>query len=334
MEQLMKSTPFRWGIIGTGHFAFDIARPVTKSGRHVFVAAYNRTVTKAERFVQTYGGTIYQDIDAMLKDPNIDGIYIATTANSHADFARLAIQAKKPVLVEKPFGINQAQTAQVYQEAKAAGVYLTEAMWTWYNDVATTVKKWLQEKRIGDIQKVKITFGMPIVNFQPNHRLTNANLCGSALMDIGVYPLHYIYELFGEPSSIECDGYVEDGVDYHSKSILHYPNFDVNVGVAMDRFLGERCVIIGSEGKIIVPYFHMAHKAILKTKKERIVFKNPNGRTSDLYVPQFDRVASEIRQGKVASEYVTPTSTIATIGLIDQCRKLLKIFVRNENNEF
>lgn len=330
----MQTNPFRWGIIGTGHFAFDIARPVTKSGRHVFVAAYNRTKAKAERFVATYGGSVYQDVETLLNDPNIDGIYIATTADTHAEYARLAIKAKKPVMVEKPFAVNKEQTAQVYQEAADAQVYLTEAMWTWYNDVAITVKQWIQAKKIGKIEKVKIVFGMPIVNFQAHSRLTDVNRCGGALMDIGVYPLHYIYELFGEPLSMVCDGYTDQGVDYHSKSILHYADFDVTVRVAMDRYLGEKCVIEGSEGKIVIPFFHMASKAVLKTKKERIVFKNPHGKMADLYVPQFDRVATEIRQGKIASDYVTPSSTMATMGLIDRCRKALKVYYRIEQMEY
>lgn len=333
-KQNHSSNVFRWGIIGTGHFAFDIAGFVTKSNRHQFVACYNRTKTKAEKFASVYGGKVYDTVEALLKDPNVDGIYIATTADQHAHYAKLAIEAKKAVLVEKPFGVNAEQTRQIYQLAHDRGVYLSEAMWTWYNDIAITVKTWIKEKRIGEITKVKITFGMPIVNFQPHSRLTDVNRCGGALMDIGVYPLHYIYELFGEPTSIDTDGYTDQGVDYHSKTRLHYPGFSVIMRVAMDRYLGERLVVVGKEGKIVVPFFHMAATAILKSKGTRLVIKNPAGKMGQLYVPQFDRVAEEIRQGKIQSDYVTPASTIATMGFIDQCRKSLKVYYRNEEKEY
>ena len=81
-------------------------------------------------------------------------------------------------------------------------------MWTWFNDAAITTKDWINKGYIGDIEHVKISYAFPMIQYMKSDRLVDVNRCGGAMMDIGVYPIHYAVELFGTPKAILTHGKV------------------------------------------------------------------------------------------------------------------------------
>ena len=316
---------FRWGYIGTGSIAYTTARELVKSENNEIYAVWNRTKEKADKFVKKFGGKVYERLEDMLSDNNVDGVYIALTADRHYEYMKKCIEYHKPILCEKPFTVNAKQAKEIFELAKKENVYVSEAMWTWHNAPALKVKSWLNENSIGKIKEVRSDYRVPIVKYNKNSRLLDANKIGGALLDIGIYPLRYSLELFGRPNKVECSGRTTKGIDLGEVVDFYYDDFVVHHDIAMDTKFSEHYTIKGEQGTIKVPWFHMSKKANLKGKRQEAFS------TKDmLYARQFSNVADEIKRGLIASEYSKPEMTIACMEIMDECREKMNIVYPEE----
>jgi predicted dehydrogenase len=121
----------RWGVLGTGWIAERFVRALRTSTTQQVVAVGSRTQASAERFAAAAGTlTAHGSPEALVADPAIDVVYVATPHQAHHANALLAIDAGKHVLVEKPLGLDAAQNEEVAAAATTAGVFCMEAMWT------------------------------------------------------------------------------------------------------------------------------------------------------------------------------------------------------------
>ncbi|MBR3154748.1 MAG: Gfo/Idh/MocA family oxidoreductase [Lachnospiraceae bacterium] len=279
------------------------------------VAVWNRSFDKAEAFAKKYGGKTYHTVEEAINAPEVECVYIALTADVHAQYVRKCIENHKPVLCEKPFAVNAEEAEELYALAEKEGVYLAEAMWTWHNDVALKVREWVLSGRIGKVTNVECVYAFPMSR-QKDTRLLDPKRLGGALLDIGVYGLRYCLELFGEPKKIECKGRVERGVDLGEDVVLYYEDFKAHCTFAIDKMKGESFTISGVEGKIQVPYFHTAWKGELRGKEREKIRASLNG----LYGKQFSNVAKEIRDGLTQSRFITPQNTLICMRMMDECR--------------
>lgn len=146
---------FGWAYLGSGGIAHNTAKELVKGTHNQIVAVWNRTRKKADDFAEKYGGTVYESPEEAINAPGVEGVYLAVTADRHADLMRLCIKNHKPVLCEKPFIVNRAEAEEIFAYAKEEGVYVAEAMWTWHNPVSRKVKEWIDAGKIGDIVSVQ-----------------------------------------------------------------------------------------------------------------------------------------------------------------------------------
>ena len=304
---------FRWAYIGSGNIAKSTSRSIEK-GAHEIVAVYSRTFSKAESFAKKHGAKAYKTAEEAITAEGVDGVYIATPHTSHIDYAIAALKLGKPVLCEKPVGVTAKEAEEMINAAKENGVYFCEAMWTWFSDVALTVKKWVDEKRIGDIKDVVIDYAFPGLMMSKNSRVLTPETAGGALLDVGIYPITYCYNLFGMPEKISCSGTLKNGIDINETVILEYKDFKCTLNMSLEK-LKEGCTIKGSRGSISLPMFHMAWKAILNADGKKEVYR---GKTD--YLTEFTAVANEIKSGKTESEFIPFESTVNCLKIIDECR--------------
>ena len=307
---------FGWAFIGCGGIAHITALELVRTRDNTIVSAWNRTASKAESFVKKFGGTAYATIEEAINAPGVEGVYIAVTADRHADIMKLCIQHHKPVLCEKPFTVNEEQAREVFELAAKEGVYVSEAMWTWHNATAKKVKEWIHADVLGQVKQVNCDYSFPMIKLpiqKPRH--TSPEMIGGAIMDIGIYCIRYCYELFGMPREIICNGRLQGGIDLGEKITLKYDGFDCNIRVSRDENDGERLEILGEKGSIYLPMFHMAKKATLKTDKKQ-VFRD----RSLLYGKQFSEVAAEIRSGAKEGIAIPPRGTLDCLKITDICR--------------
>ncbi len=317
---------FKWAYIGSGNIAKSTAHNIIK-GNHEISAVYSRNYEKAKSFAEKYNAHVFTDFESLLKSDIYDCIYIATPHNSHIKYAIKSLNAGKAVLCEKPVGVNSLEVSKMIDAAKENEVYLCEAMWTWFSDMARGVKRWIDDGKIGQIKHVHISYSFPGLMMSKNSRVLTPETAGGALLDIGIYPVTYCYNLFGFPKDIKCEGTIQNGIDIGEKVVLSYDEFDCVLEMSLST-LKESCKITGEKGEIDIPVFHMARYAKLKGKQGKEVLK---GKTD--YLTEFTLVSEEIKAGKKESEYIPFDSTLNCMKILDECRKQMNLVYPFEKDE-
>ncbi|KAK5189201.1 hypothetical protein LTR99_006114 [Exophiala xenobiotica] len=207
------SKTVRWGMMATGGivrtFAKDILiDPSTRKVsdlKHVITAvASSSSVSSAEKFIaevvsptQSTQCTPYGSYEELVKDPNVDIVYIGTPHSHHYQNAMLALEHDKPVLCEKALTVNSRQAKKLYQTAKEKNLFFMEAVWTRYFPLSKTVRKHIMDNDIGEVVRVTsdLSIGtIPEDGFDVGHRMVNLDLAGGCLLDLGIYALTWVFQ--------------------------------------------------------------------------------------------------------------------------------------------
>ena len=186
---------FRIGIIGAGWIAEKMAQALAPIKDIEVYAIASRSIQKAESFAKEYNiPKAYGSYAEMVTDPQVDLVYIATPHSHHYEHSMLALENGKPVLVEKAFTANASQAEKLIQTAKDKGIFITEAIWTRYMPLSHKVKEIMESGIIGEPRIITATLCYMMEN---KERIVRADLCGGALLDLGVYTLNFARMYFG-----------------------------------------------------------------------------------------------------------------------------------------
>lgn len=309
----------KWVYIGCGSIASKTADSI-KNGDHEIVAVYSRNFEKCQKFAKEHGAVAYKTSKEAIEHSGADAVYIATPHTSHKEYAAEALEHKMPVLCEKPVGITQTDVRELIECVEKNNTYLAEGMWTWFSDVAITVKNWVQSGEIGEVLSASIYFQFPGLLKPKNSRVRLPETAGGALLDVGIYPITYCYNLFGYPDKIECTGEITGGIDVSEDIILTYGNLKCDLHSSL-KGLREDCTIVGTKGTIKLPtFFHMSNKAILQNENGKRVYKG----TTD-YLTEFTRAAEEMKSGLKQSNYVPLSATLDCMKIMDECRRQMHL---------
>ncbi len=249
----------RFGIVGTGGIAEAFVHDLAAVPGARAVAVGSRSQASADRFGDENGvPRRHASYAALVEDPEVDVVYIATPHPLHAGNALAAIAAGKHVLVEKAFTMDAAQAAAVADAARAAGVFCMEAMWTRFLPHVVRVRELIAAGAIGEVRTVVADHGQYFAP-DPRHRLYAPELGGGALLDLGIYPVSFASMVLGEPASVTA---VADpaftGVDGQTSAILRSADgAHALVTCTLWSATARRASIDGSEGMIdIDPVFY------------------------------------------------------------------------------
>lgn len=187
--------PFRVGIIGAGWIAHKMAISLAPLDGYEVSAIASRSLEKATIFAREHGiDKAYGSYEELVNDKDIDLVYIATPHSHHFDHAMLAINHHKHVLVEKAFTANARQAIMLIEAAKREMVFITEAIWTRYMPLSLKVKELMNSGIIGEPRLLTATL---CYMMEHKERIVRADLCGGALLDLGVYVLNFARMYFG-----------------------------------------------------------------------------------------------------------------------------------------
>ena len=312
---------FNWCFIGAGTLANTVAKTILPSGRHRIAAVYTRRAQKCREFAERYGAAAYDSAAAAVSAPDVDGVYIVTPHTSHYEYARLALSMGRPVLCEKPITVTAPEAAELFALAAEKGVYLAEAMWTWFSPVAQKVRQWYDGGEFGTLRRAEARYHLDSRRYAP--RCTDPDLAGGALLDVGIYPITYLYRLFGKPAEIRCAGRLKGGIDLREEVAMSFPNgLTCTASISMCDFRGlERILLDGSKGRVKYYFFHNANRVkLVRRRGPNEVFHADGG-----YLTEFDTAAGEIRGGLTQSLLVPPRATTDVMEILDECRRQMKL---------
>jgi predicted dehydrogenase len=219
----MADAPLRWGILGTGGIADTFAIDLTLTDSGVVAAVGSRSQESADRFAAKHGvERAHPSYEALVADPEIDIVYVSTPHPMHRDNAILALEAGKPVLVEKPFTMNAAEARDVVEVARDKQLFAMEAMWTRFLPHIAVVRDWLSQGALGEIVTVSADHGQWFAE-DPEFRLFAPALGGGALLDLGIYPVSFASMVLGTPDRIVAIGDPAfTGVDAQTSMLFGY----------------------------------------------------------------------------------------------------------------
>lgn len=220
----MTQRKFRWGIIGAGSIAGHFAKDLALIPHAELYAVASRSQTRANVFAEKYGAKHALDsYEAMLKI-GVDAVYIATRHPQHCTPTIMCLNAKIPVLCEKPLAMNSEEVAKMIQAAKKNNTFLMEAIWTRFLPSFKKVIALIEAGEIGEVLTVKADFGFhsPV---NPDSRLYNREMGGGVLLDIGIYPILLAQLLLGQHEKMQATAHLgTTGVDEETSVNLSYPN--------------------------------------------------------------------------------------------------------------
>jgi predicted dehydrogenase len=194
----------KWGIIGTGWIAEKFAEGLSVLPDAKLKAVASRTMERAELFAGKYRvDTVYGSYDQIVRDPDIDVVYIATPHPYHCENTLMCLEYGKHVLCEKPFAMNEREVLRMISKAKEKELFLMEAFWTRFLPSIQKAIELIALGELGTVRHIKSDFGVSRP-FDPNHRAFNKELGGGSLLDIGIYPVFLTLLLWGEPDFISA----------------------------------------------------------------------------------------------------------------------------------
>ena len=213
---------FKWGILGPGGIAKAFAEDLKLLQGHSIAAVGSRSLSNAQSFSDTYGGTAYGSYEDLVADSQVDAIYVATPHPAHKDNVILALNAGKPVLCEKPFSVNAIDAQQMVDAATKNNVALMEAMWARFLPHYAKVREIVASGVLGPILTIHADHGQRLAD-RNIPRLVEPELAGGALLDLGIYPVSFAHMILGNPTSVTSSAVLTDkGVDAQTSMIFDY----------------------------------------------------------------------------------------------------------------
>ena len=313
----------KWGIIGAGRISSTFATALNSMGDTEITAVASRDSERAKEFSERFKiKKAYTSYEELAKDPEIDVVYIGTPHTEHKANAALCIMNGKAVLCEKTFTLNQTDTQYLIDLAKEHNVFLMEAMWTKFLPTTKVVKKWIQDKIIGEVKYINIGFGFQC-DFDPKSRLFDLQVAGGALLDVGIYPITYVIHMMGKlPDKVVSSAYLgKSGVDEMNVIAMSYKEgtiADLNSSISVNS--GKDAVIIGDKGKIVVPNFWTAESAEVYDNNRNLVDAFLHPFTANGYVYEAEEVNRCLREGKKESDLLPLKDTLDIIKIMDEIR--------------
>ena len=187
----MTKKHYNWATLGTGVIANELAQALQQQGRKLYSVA-NRTYDKGLAFAEKYGiDKVYQTIDEVFDDPNVDIIYISTPHNTHINFLRKALANGKHVLCEKSITLNADELDEAIKLAEENHVILAEAMTIFHMPIYRKLSEIIATGKLGGLKLIQMNFGS-YKEYDMTNRFFNRQLAGGALLDIGVYALSFV----------------------------------------------------------------------------------------------------------------------------------------------
>lgn len=182
---------YNWATFGTGVIANQLAQALEKKGRKLYSVA-NRTHDKGVEFAKKYGiEKVYDNMEDVFDDENVDIIYISTPHNTHIQYVRKALAAGKHVLCEKSITLNSDELEEAIKLAEDNHVVIAEAMTIFHMPIYRKLKEIMDTKELGELKLIQVNFGS-YKEYDLTNRFFSRELAGGAMLDIGVYALSFM----------------------------------------------------------------------------------------------------------------------------------------------
>lgn len=348
----MAAPPLRWGIIGPGRIAGRFAREIPQFTAARVVAVGSRDAARAREFAEQHpqaggepGGPreaprAYGSYEELVADEGVDAVYVASPHSHHRDHALLALAAGKHVLVEKAFARSAAEAREVFDAARAAGLFAMEAMWARFLPYQRALAEVVASGVLGEVLSVHADHSQRLTHLP---RAMRPELAGGVLLDMNIYCLAFIHLVLGAPTSVNAHGVLTDtGVDGHEVVVLGYgPQRPRTMAVASSTLWGRsrtEASVVGSIGRADVRgrFYRPAAALVVSDDQDRVLLRFPDGAEQAARAAEggFQHEAAEVARcvaaGRLESDVMPWRATLEILEVADEVRRQLGVVYPGE----
>ncbi|MER7796821.1 Gfo/Idh/MocA family oxidoreductase [Microbacterium sp. NPDC096154] len=323
----------RWGILATGGIAHAFASDLRTAGLDL-VAVGSRSQASADAFAAEFDVArahgSYEDLAA---DPDVDIVYVSTPHPMHADNARLVLEAGKHALVEKPFTLNRGEADSLRELAASRGLLVMEAMWTRYLPHMVRVREIIESGALGEIRAVFAdhTQRLPL---DPGHRINAMSLGGGALLDLGIYPISFVWDILGAPETVQAAARLgETGADAEVATVMTHAGGAVSTTISSSRAAGPNTAhVVGTEARIDIDRVWYTPTSFTVTGPDGTVIERYESHVDGRGM-QFQAIAAEhfVSEGLLQGRELPLDESVAIMGTLDDIRRQIGLTYPGED---
>ena len=316
----------RWGILGCGRIARKFAADLSLVENAKLTAVGARQLKTARDFADEFPVShVHGSYEALVSDPEVDVIYVASPHALHHEHTLLCLNHKKAVLCEKAFAINQRQAEEMVTLARSKQVFLMEAVWSKFLPQYQKVQELITAGELGEIRSVLVNFGfIPMPPVPP--RLFDPALGGGSLLDIGIYNVFAALSFLGRPDRIEASMTpTKDHIDEQCAVLFKYKN-----GAMAQLFstllsnTGTEADICGTKSRIRLTSRFYAPSATIelfsgREDSKKLIEVHREGGSGYQYEAR--HVGECIRKGLTESPVMTHADTLLIMETLDRIRE-------------
>lgn len=314
----------KFSILAPGRIARKMAVAITGlEGKGVErYAVASRTYEKAKAFADEWGfAKAYGSYEEMLKDPEVELVYVASPHSHHYRYAKMCLEHGKHVLVEKAFTVNAGQAEELIRLSEEKGLFLSEAIWTRYMPSRKMIDELVEEGVIGEVTSLSANLGYVLDTVE---RMQNPELAGGALLDLAVYPINFAMMVFhSEIKSVSSQAVMSPrGIDWMNSITLTFESGQMavlhsNMLAQTDR----EGVINGTKGYMEIQNINNCEEIRIYdlNRKMTACYKVPEQINGYEYEVLACKKAME--EGKTECEEMPHAETLKVMRLMDRIRK-------------
>jgi predicted dehydrogenase len=306
------------GILGPGKIARVVADALSHEPSIELYAVGSTSYERAIEFKEHYHmKKAYGSYIELVKDEDVELIYIATPHAFHYEHMKLCLTNGKHIVCEKAFTLSTKDAIEIFKLAEEKHLFITEAMVPAYLPSTKVIDELLAQQVIGDIIEVYACFG---VNLMHVDRVVKKELGGGAMYDIGIYPLFFFLNHFGFDSAIQ-DKQVEyqNNVDIYARvTLLNKNKIKGVIETRIDQNIGIYGIIKGTKGSIYIENIARPEFIVVKDNNNQIIKRFDSLRNTSGYEYEFRGATEAIIHNQIQTLSMPHFHSIKLLQLIEE----------------
>ena len=316
-----------WGIIGLGNIAYQFAKSFYNTNNSKLIAVASHSRSKLDAFQDKFkinNEYLFNDYNQLIKNKNLDVVYIALPNIFHLEWVLKALEVKKNVLVEKPAFIDFEKSKLVFNHPNFNKIFFGEGFMYRYHPQIIKICEIIKENQIGKITSMKSNFGTNLIlkrsffglmnkkKIDKKKRIFNKELGGGVIFDQGCYPLsmslfiasllkNIDYENF-EIKNMKTDYEIENLDIESSIEIIFDKKFKSSISTSFKNNFGNETLIYGDDGEIILENSWNCDSGQIEVKG-----KYPNkyniGISKNIYSLEIENISNDILNNKFEASF-------------------------------
>lgn len=320
-------TGLRWGILATGGIATAFASDLRTAGLDL-AAVGSRSQESADGFAARFDiPRAHASYEALAADPEVDIIYISTPHPMHHEGARLALENGKHALVEKAFTLTRDEAADLRDLAAEKNLLVMEAMWTRYLPHMIRLREIIAAGTIGEVRAVTADHTQALPE-DPSHRLNALELGGGALLDLGIYPVSFVWDILGAPATVQAAGrLIDTGADSEVATVMTHASGAVSTTLSSSRAAGPNtAAVMGTKGRIEIDRVWYTPTSFRVTATDGTVIEEYTSEVDGRGM-QFQALAAErfVAEHLLTGDVLPIDETVEIMGTLDEIRRQIGV---------